>query len=250
MASIKLLIVEDELMVAKDISMRLSELGFSITAICGTVDEALLALKEHEIDLVLIDIQLRGTIDGIELAHQINTQWHKPIIFLTSFSDSLTVGRARDSRPAAYILKPFNDKELGIAIELAISNYAKGSFAESIISAPIEKNTEEAYSLSDSLFLRKKDRFERVKYDEILWAEAQSNYTSVVSQREKFMMAITLQEIEKQLLAPYFIRTHRSFVVNLKKVDSLQGNMLYIDGQSIPVSKSKRDLVFTRFRKI
>ncbi|MEL6133186.1 MAG: response regulator transcription factor, partial [Bacteroidota bacterium] len=204
-------------------------------------------------DLVLLDITIKGALDGISLAHEINRSYPCPIIFLTSHADKMTVARARDCRPAAYILKPFNDRELDISIELAVSNYEKGKFAESVLSqetASFDKEEESAYNLNDSLFLRKRDRFERVDYGEILWAEAQSNYTQIVAEGQTYTMAMTLQEIEKHLVAPFFIRTHRSYVVNIEKIDSLAGNSLYIGKQSIPVSKSKKELVFNHFRRI
>jgi DNA-binding LytR/AlgR family response regulator len=251
MSQIKIFILEDEILVAKDLALRLSKMNYEVVSITNSIAEALAALQAEKHDIAILDIHLNDQIDGIGLAHKINQFWPMPIIFLTSFSDSTTLERAKDCRPAAYMLKPFNDRELAISIELAIANYAQKVFASNIISnQPSTNREEEAYHLNESLFLRKKDRFERVHFEDILWAEAQSNYTRIISTEEKFVMAITLQNVADQLVAPYFVRTHRSFVVNLKKVESLEGNMLYIGGNAIPVSKSKKELIFNRFRKL
>ncbi|MEO0639703.1 MAG: response regulator [Bacteroidota bacterium] len=253
MAKIKLLIVEDEILIAKDLEIRMKSMGYEVVAIVPSAQEAMSHLARGVHDLVLLDINIKGNLDGIGLAHEINKTYPCPIIFLTSHSDKLTVTRARDCRPAAYILKPFNDRELDISIELAVSNYEKGKFAESALvppPQPPEEKLDAAYNMNDSLFLRKRDRFERVDYGQILWAEAQSNYTQIVAEGQTYTMAVTLQEIEKHLVAPFFIRTHRSYVVNIQKIDSLAGNSLYIGNQSIPVSKSKKELVFNHFRRL
>lgn len=249
MAEISLLVVEDEILLAKDMMLRLGQLGYTNITVAHDGAVALKLLSDQVFDLAILDIQLGEGMDGVQLAHQINQLQPMPIVFLTSFSDKLTLERAKDCRPAAYMLKPYNERELNITIELALANYAKKKTAAALppSSPPIK---EDSYSLNDRLFLRRRDRFERVHFRDILWAEAQSNYTSIFTIDDKFMMAITLQEIAKQLSAPCFIRTHRSFLVNLDRVDSLEGNQLYIAGKAIPVSKSNREAVFHHFRKL
>lgn len=250
MAEVKIFIVEDEIFVAKDLESRLRSMGYHVLGIAKSALEAREFLSSHPCDLLIIDINLKGEEDGISLATEVNEHWPMPIIFLTSFADSTTINRAKKTRPAAYMLKPFNDPELGVSIDLAMQNYAGGAHATQP-EPPQEPQVEEAtYVLNSSLFLRKRDRFERLDFQDVLWAEAQSNYTIIVAEKESFMMAITLQEIEKQLQAPYFIRTHRSYVVNLHKIESIAGNSLYIRDKSIPVSKNNREKVFRHFRKV
>lgn len=250
MPNLKLLIVEDEVLLAMDLAARLERLEHEVVAIAHSADEARPLLTETEFDLILLDIQLGDGADGITLAHEINRSVSKPIVFLTSSVDPVTVARARDCHPAAYMLKPFNERELAIALELAVSNFAEGKIAATSSQKTTSALPPDTSEIKDSLFLRKKDRYERVNFEDILWAEAQSNYTSVVTEQDSYMMASTLQEIETQLEAPYFLRTHRSFLVNINKVNSISGNSLYIGQQAIPVSKSRKEMVFHHFRKL
>lgn len=248
MPNLKLFIVEDEVLLALDLAARLERLGHEITGVFHSADEARTGIHQTDFDLILLDIQLGQGADGITLAHEINRTFSKPIIFLTSSVDPVTVARAKDCHPAAYMLKPYNERELAIALELAVSNFAEGKIAVGPNSAqPLSVRPAE---MNNSLFLRKKDRHERVNFEDILWAEAQSNYTSVVTEHDRYMMANTLQEIEAQLKAPYFLRTHRSFLVNINKVNSISGNSLYIGQQAIPVSKSRKEMVFHHFQKL
>ncbi len=251
MAEVKIYIIEDEAFVARDLESRLTRMGYQVVGTAKSAEIARMDLNHISSDLAIIDINLKSEEDGISLAKEINNLYPMPIIFLTSFADTKTMKRAKECRPAAYMLKPFNDVELSVAIDLAILNYSRGIQPEMIAESPPEIVAEQsAYMLNDSLFLRKRDRFVRLDLQDVLWAEAQSNYTSIVAEEASYMMAITLQEIEKQLQAPYFIRTHRSYVVNLHKIESIAGNSLYIRDKSIPVSKNNREKVFKHFRKI
>jgi len=134
-----------------------------------------------------------------------------------------------------------------MAIDLAISNYAAGKIAQLNFTPPDVKE-DDFFSLKESIFLRKKERFERVDFKNIFWAEAESNYTTIVTTTGQFVLSVTLQEIEKKLTAPFFMRIHRSYLINLEHVASIEGNMLYINSRSFQVSKSKRDEVFQRFK--
>jgi DNA-binding LytR/AlgR family response regulator len=247
MKKVNVLIVEDEALVAADIAFRLEQKGYNITGTASGAKEALAILAQEGTDLCLLDIKLNGATDGVGLAQLINELYTLPLIFLTSQNDEETFTRAKSTRPAAFILKPFNDKELQIAIDLAISNYAVGQVARSAGEQSAVKE-DDFFSLKQSIFLRKKDKFERVDFNDILWAEAESNYTSVGTTSNQFLLSITLQEMERHLTAPFFLRIHRSYVVNLQHIDSIEGNMLHIRNRSFQVSKAKRDEVFSRFR--
>ncbi len=116
----RVLIVEDESIVALDIHDRLSNLGYEIVDIAATGKKAIdLALK-HKPDLILMDVHLRGEIDGIETASQIKDQLDVPIVFLTAFADENTLERAMLTEPFGYIIKPFEERELVVAIETAL----------------------------------------------------------------------------------------------------------------------------------
>jgi len=246
-SSINIIVVEDEFTLAEDIALRLSKMGYSIAGTAASVDKALMIFDKNPIDLAILDIQLKGDRDGIDLATIINEQYHIPIIFLTSYAMSTIVERAKTVRPAAYMLKPFNDRQFKIAIEMALTNYSNdrsATFNKEEKKAPQDN---EVLPINDSLFLKKDNHFDRVSYADILWLEAESNYTIVHTDKGKYIYSVVLKKMEAKLPNHLFMRVHRSHVVNLSCVTGFTGNMLHIRDQKIPVSKQYQKAVFGHF---
>ncbi len=120
MSKTKLLIVEDESIVALDIKQRAENLGYEVVDITSTGEEAIDKTEKFSPDLILMDIVLKGDMDGIEAAQIIRSNYKKPIIYLTAYSDEKTIQRAKLTGPFGYITKPFEDRELHSAIEVAL----------------------------------------------------------------------------------------------------------------------------------
>jgi len=118
----KILVVEDENIVAMDLRTTLTRLGYEVVDTVGTGPQAIEQVERREPDLVLMDIQLRGAMDGIEAADRIR-HLDVPVVYLTAFSDDATLRRARETEPFGYVLKPFDDRELQIVIELGIHRH-------------------------------------------------------------------------------------------------------------------------------
>ncbi|MEE8429742.1 MAG: PAS domain S-box protein [Candidatus Desulfatibia sp.] len=160
MEKAQVLIVEDDGIIAMDIESQLKQLGYGVTAIVGYGEEALAKVKEHKPDLVLMDIVLKGEIDGIEAAAEIRTQYDIPVIFLTAFVDKERLKRAKLTYPFGFILKPFQPKDLEVTIEMAL--YVLKVDAERKQAEEGLKKSEEKYRTlfeveSDALFLVDED---------------------------------------------------------------------------------------------
>lgn len=123
----KILIVEDESIVAKDIQLTLQKLGYEVPAPVSSGEEALKIIANNDLDLILMDIVLKGEIDGIETAKQAWVRFKKPVIFLTSYSDEKIIERAKQTEPFGYLIKPFEERELKRAIEMALHKANKES---------------------------------------------------------------------------------------------------------------------------
>ncbi|HEY2713437.1 MAG TPA: response regulator [Chthoniobacterales bacterium] len=117
---LRILIAEDEALIAEEIQDRLGRLGFEIVGIVDSSDAAIISAETGAPDLVLMDIRLKGPKDGIETAAFIREHLRIPVVYLTAHSDKSTIGRAKETAPFGYVLKPFQEKELLIAIEMAI----------------------------------------------------------------------------------------------------------------------------------
>lgn len=123
MGNAKIMIVEDEKIVAMEIQSRLESFGYTVTALASSGEEALKKVEENFPDLVLMDIVLKGDIDGIETAEKIRARFDIPIVFLTAYADEHTLQRAKITAPFGYILKPFEERELYTNIEIALCRY-------------------------------------------------------------------------------------------------------------------------------
>ncbi len=120
MSSVKILVVEDESIVAMDIKHRLETMNYTVPAVVSSGEEAIEKSGETLPDLILMDIVLRGEIDGIEAAQIIKDIYNIPVVYLTAYSDEKTLKRAKITGPFGYIIKPFEDRELHSAIEVAL----------------------------------------------------------------------------------------------------------------------------------
>ena len=118
-----ILIVEDEALVARDIQSRLKNLGHRVVGVAHNPKQALDKAAEHKPDLLLCDINLKGEMDGIDVAKQITANLDIPVVFLTAYSDPGTIAKAKSASPYGYILKPVENPDLQIAIELAMHKF-------------------------------------------------------------------------------------------------------------------------------
>ena len=115
-----ILIVEDEVIVASDLAIRLTQLGYEVVGTTPNGQEAIALAEKHRPSLVLMDIRLQGEMDGITTAQEIRTRFRLPVVYLTAYAESSTLERAKVTEPSGYILKPFEDRELATIVEIAL----------------------------------------------------------------------------------------------------------------------------------
>ncbi len=250
MEQIKILVVEDEMIIAADISMTLEEHNYDVIGMAPRGETALEIVKENAPDMVLMDINLKGKLDGIETALLMQEIRPTPIIFLTANVDQASFERAKAVQPYAFLGKPFKATELIRAIELAISRLGSERDMN-------PENTEKPDSpedglalLGDRIFVRFKDRLVKVSITDIIYATAESNYCRIVTAERDHMLAITLKAFEERLSAPQFMRIHRSHLVNLEKLDEVGEVYLRLGKHQVPYSKSYKEELYRRLRTV
>jgi PAS domain S-box-containing protein len=146
MKNIRIMVVEDEMIVAMSLEDDLRQLGYDVCASVDSGKDAILKANETKPDIVLMDVQLKGNMDGIEAATCIHQQLDIPIIFLTAYADTKTLQRAKMASPFGYLLKPFDERELKTTIEMALNKYQRDSlYKEKLTDALIE--SEERFKL-------------------------------------------------------------------------------------------------------
>lgn len=237
MASLRILIVEDEPIIADEIAATIEDLGYQVAAKVIHAAEVNTVFQESEPDIVLMDINLGQGADGIQLAAELKRQKAVPLIFLTSYTDTGTIDRAKKVNPDGYIVKPFDEKELQIAIEIAFHRFDQVK----------EKHAGEktdSYLVNKHLFIRSRSKLVKLVPTEIIYAVAQSNYTLIKTSTDKFMLSTTLGVIEEKLIPFGFFRLHRSYLANVSKIDAIEEDHVMIGGENIPISKKqKQDLL-------
>lgn len=245
--SIKILVVEDEMIIGAKISLQLTNLGYEVTGILPRGEEAILHVQENKPDIVLLDINLRGKIDGIETAKRIQQASNTPVIYLTANADEATFNRAKTTSPAAFISKPFKQLDLQRAIELTISRMAQnetGTTRENKIT------NDEPVILNDRIFVRNKDKMMKIMIADILYIEADRNYSRIFAGDREYLLSTTLKSIEEKLSGQLFIRIHRSYIVNLAHVDEVAESNVIIAEKPIPLSAALKEHLLERIQTL
>lgn len=228
METIRVLIVEDKLLIAEDIASRLTKHGMEVVSMCTTGEEALDVVKETTPDLILMDIQLAGAMDGISTAQMILSDQSIPIIYLSDFVDAATLDRAKKTNPANYLSKPFNEQDLIRSIDIAFTNTRQQG----------SKNK----PLKEYVFLREKNQaYIKLAYNDILYLEADRAYCHVVTDKSVYTLTNNMNHVYEQLQHRDFLKVSRSYVVNSNRITSLNGNMILLGDKEVQMSKEYRD---------
>ena len=228
------MILEDKVLLAEMLVMALERLGYSVFGMAHSAQEALELLESGQPDLALLDIDLgegSGEMNGIDAGRHIHKHYDFPFLFLTGKDDELTLERSTEVHPAGFLLKPISDRALHSAIQVALANVQTTS------ANPPAESPDPA---QDHLFVRYKGRFEKVAQSDILWVEADESYSKIHTAERTYTVTFKLKVMEERLSHPSLIRVHRSYIVNVDKVNAIEENDLLIGNQSIPVSKSYR----------
>ncbi len=230
------LIIEDDPIIAADLTYLMKDFGYSPLPPVRNYDDALLMLESVVPDFLLIDVTLEGEKDGIELANAINEKHDLPIIFLTAHHDRQTIDRIKATRPSAYLVKPIEEHNLQTSIELALYNHNHQR---------LEPKHEEGHGADfvsgNFLFIKVKNQLKKLLLDDILSLEAFDNYVYVHTPEKKYLIGSNLKTIESKLPAEHFIRVHRSYMVNLRAVEGIEEDVILIKEQHIPIGKTYRE---------
>jgi DNA-binding LytR/AlgR family response regulator len=241
MSQIKVGIVEDEMIIAEGIARVLSQLGYLHTEPAVSYTEALEMIEAERPDILLLDIQLSGKKDGIDLAWKIREDYNIPFIFLTANSDAETVDRAKKLCPPAYLVKPFNKDDLYTSIEICLYNFS---------AVQNKKETQEKgnYMVRESLFIKQGQSFTKVKVDDITYLESENVYINVNTLQDKLLVRSSIQTYLDLINSCQFFRVHRSFAVNAQHIENINADSIVVHGREIPIGKAYREELLAQLR--
>ena len=240
MSKVKILVVEDEMIIADNICDALDDLGYEALEPAINYTEAILRIEEEKPDIAILDIQLSGKKTGIDIAKKIRESYDFPFIFLTSNSDALTVNQAKEVMPPAYLVKPFSKDELYTSIEIALHNFSK----------KIGEVDTENLIIKDSLFVKDKGFYSKIHFDDILYLKSSHVYIEIVLKSNKKMVVRTSLNDILEKLNDHFVRVHRGFIINTKYLSQITHTSVKILDQEIPIGKKYKEDIVKRINLI
>ena len=192
-----------------------------------------------------MDIMLAGNISGIEASAEIKKKHDIPVVFLTAYADEKTIERAKVTEPYGYVIKPFKEIDLRTSIEMALYKFKKEKEKLSGIESSSFKNSPIS---SDYIYVKSNSKLVKVQNSNILFVEALKDYVIIHTDKERFTIHSTMKDIEKKLPEDIFMRVHRSYILNLNKINSIDSSIVNIEKseKKIPIGGSFKDSLFKR----
>ncbi len=211
------IIVEDETLYAQQLEMLVEKLGYNLSGVAEDAETALKLFNKQKPDIALIDINLKGEMNGLELGKWLKRFDEKVIIiYITSLHDEKHFEEAKEMAAFSYLTKPVEQTTLKRTIQLATEHFKNGNKKDDVVS-------------HEYLFVKNRSKHIRVKQADILFIEADDKYCNIYFEnRKKLTERITLTDINKKLDPKLFAQTHRSFIVNLSKVEEIDSSDMTI----------------------
>lgn len=221
----QIFIVDDEMAIAEMCESQLQELGYTVSGIANTYEEAVSKIEVNKPDLVILDIELNDEKNGIDLAIQIREKIDIPYLYLSSYADISTVSKAAKTAPEAYLIKPFTKEDLFTTIE--------------VIRSKREIDYTIQVSTGTSVI--------NISANDVSLIKSDNNYIEIYEDRKKHVVRSSLEAFLEQYPYSNFVRIHRSYVVNLLKVNSFSRQHVIVGEVKCPISRSYKQELFQRF---
>lgn len=222
---LKILVVEDESLIAEMIKVMLEYMGHQVPYVAYNKQAALVHLESAPIDFAVFDINLKEGAEGIELA-KLAQDKGVPFMFLTSYSDRKTIDAAKMTKPGAYVIKPFSEEELYSGIEMSLMH--------------LSPSPEKAITIRDG------HRNLMIKTAEIIVAKADNVYVEIHTTQKRYLVRMSLTGFIDMLPMEDFLRVHRSYVVNRSFVTGHSRSAIQLGEKEVPISRSFKEEVMMK----
>ncbi|MDX1447357.1 response regulator transcription factor [Lishizhenia sp.] len=224
---LNILIVEDELLIGEMLKEMLHNQHYNVVGIASSYIEGKILLEEHpETNIVITDINLNNDQSGLEMGQLINTHYHIPFIYLTSYSDPKTLELAAATQPFGYMIKPFKEEEIAATLMMIKSRM----------------------NLTPDL-ITFKHGIDTVKLqiNDIRYLQSEGNYILVFTQEKKYLLRTALESFLQEINSSLLRRTHRSFAVNLNHIISIKSQEIKLTDKKIPLSRKYKKEIHDLF---
>lgn len=241
MNTYKIMVVEDDPRISESLSEMLHILNHEVVGVAESYDQVVKMMEKGEVDVALLDIQIKGDKSGIDVAELLKNEYNIPFLFTTAFADSDTIRRATAHSPYGYLVKPYGMKDINAGIELAVNNH------KNVTSL---KNDEGNLFNSDNLFVKVNSRLVRIEPKDILFVEAKGDYVLFKTKEKGYIVHSTIKNIETKLDPATFVKVHRSYIVNVNQIVDIEENNLLIGDLVIPISRGQKSNLLSRLNMI
>lgn len=215
----RVLIIEDEFIIAQSIQSSLQKNGHEVCTIASTYSEALHILDNERPEIAIIDLKLKGSKSGIDLAEKVNQSYTLPFIFLTSSTDENLLNSLKYLNPSGIIVKPFNAYELNATLSLAL----------------FQHNRQNKIQSNNYIFIKLKTEYSKINLNDITYIKSKDVYIIInLTDNQQLKIRSTLDQFQIKL-NKNFIRVHRSFIVNTNVIDKVFKEHLLISEAIIPI---------------
>ncbi|HFA50186.1 MAG TPA: response regulator transcription factor [Bacteroidetes bacterium] len=244
MDNLKILLVEDDPSFALDVEILLAEMGHDLVAKIDNGCDALNFILSEQPDIVIMDIGLKGSLSGIEVAKRVG-HLQIPIVFTTAFKEKSTFEAAMETYSFGYLVKPFDKLTLRSTLKQAAKAVCKQSDLEEQTGA-----SEDETILTDSLLVKRSNTLHKVRLDEINYIRSEGNYCTLYTEKRKFVLKTSLKKMLEELPLEHFSPVHKSFVVQLDKIGSidLKMNKLMVGDKVLPLGRNFKNRLIERFK--
>lgn len=226
----KILIVEDELLIAENHKDKLASFGINEIKIALSVKEARGILQSFTPDLVLLDVRLQTGFEGIDFGMQLRNNYTLALVFITAHADVTTLNKILTVQPDAYLSKPIRTADLHSAISIALRNKVNETSGSQIL---VQNGGETL----------------RFHEDEFLYAKSSGNYVQLFfKERKRQVIRMTLEQLLKNMQKNYFIKINRSTIVNLRNIVKIKGRKLFVADEEFSISPNAVNELQNRMR--
>lgn len=242
MQSLNILIVEDNNVLAEQMGFYLREKGYYVSDIVHAGEKAIMSITRNPPDLVIMDIKLEGKLDGIDTALQITKDYELPVIYITEHDDEDIFKRAKLTFPSNYLTKPFTMLQLERAVDIAfVEEESEVKSGNAFLSSICNKFV---------FICKNAGSYHKVMIEDILIIQAlgSSSIVYIDALKDPIKVSMSSNILYQKLNSPIIKRVHRSYFVNLTKIEILEKSSIIIGNIKIPISKEYNDSLHKIFR--
>jgi DNA-binding LytR/AlgR family response regulator len=224
---LNILIVEDDLLIAEMLKRMLNKLDCNVCKVCTNFDNTIeFVASNQSIDLVFLDINLQSKKNGIDIAFELKNTFEIPFVYLTSYSDLKTIKKASKTLPENYLNKPFSETELFTTLEIV---------KQKIKAQP------------KTIVIKNNGANVKLNINDICFVKKEQNYIEIFTDQKRYVIRQSINMLIEEVNDKNFVRVHRSYAVQLTRVESIKSQEIKVGEHIIPLSRGFKDVVTKQF---